>query len=136
MQMTKKLPGSIFLNLTVVFFMLNGCASDKDDFTDFRNKYIGKYQVKEMQKNYREPDDDVYSFLRDTIISVNYGNSDSTVEVIGRDVKLNSKGYYSSSYFAMRIWNDSIYCFTIPFEGEDEDGRCEIYSGHRISKIP
>jgi|ADurb_Cas_01_Slu_FD_contig_21_698790_length_560_multi_2_in_0_out_0_1 hypothetical protein len=99
---------------------------------DFRDIYIGKYQVKETINCYG-PCGTCYS-LRDTVISVNYGLTDSTLSVLGRDVYLDSNGFYSAYHYGLRFWDDSISSNFM--NGGLGCGRYESYKGYRFSNVP
>ncbi len=109
----------------------------KDDYNisehiDKRDGYIGKYQVKEKISCYG-PCGSCFS-MRDTIISVNYGKTDSTLNVLGRDVYLDSTGSYYAYHYGLRLWNDSIQSNFI--NGGLGCGRYEVYTGFKISDKP
>ena len=76
---------------------------------DKRYKFIGKYNVKKTINSYGSPEcGEPYSYETDTTIIVNYGKTDSTLDVFGRDVWLDSTGRYSEYHYGLRLWNDSI----------------------------
>jgi hypothetical protein len=123
--------------ITIVLLsgLVNGSCNNDEDPTDFRDKYIGKYQVHETISSYgttgfTEP----YSKEKDTVISVNYGATDSTINVLGRDVRLDSTGSYSAYHYFLRLWNDSISSSFM--NGGLGFGQKEIYLGFRISNTP
>jgi len=72
--------------------------------------------------------------MRDTIISVNYGKTDSTLNVLGRDVYLDSTGSYYAYHYGLRLWNDSIQSNFM--NGGLGCGRYEVYTGFKISDKP
>ncbi|MDX2432741.1 MAG: hypothetical protein QNK35_17520 [Bacteroides sp.] len=127
--------------ISVVVFMilyglvLNSCNKDDNKPDDFRDKYIGQYQVHEKISSYGFPEcGEPYSREKDTIIVVNYGNTDSTLDVLGRDVYLDSAGNYYDYHYGLRLWNDSISSYFM--NGGLGCGRNEVYKGYRISDQP
>lgn len=111
------------------------CKKDKSEPFDFRSKYIGLYQVKERISSYGfiecgEP----YSREKDTIIEVINGNTDSTIIVLGREVWLDSLGYFDDYHYGLRLWNDSIRSYFM--NGGLGCGHYEVYEGYRISEFP
>ncbi|MBA7544930.1 hypothetical protein ES705_37291 [subsurface metagenome] len=116
-----------------LYFMSCGKSDSKP--SDFRDKYIGKYQVHEWISSYGFPDcGEPYSRERDTIIRVIYGETDSTLIVLGRVVWLDSSGYFSDYHYGLRLWNDSIWSYYM--NGGLGCGQIEIYEGYKISDIP
>lgn len=113
-------------------FIFNSCEKDENQSNDFRDKYIGKYQVTEKISCYGSCSSCL--FQRDTVISVNYGLTDSTLNVIGRDVFLDSTGNYHSYHYGLRLWKDSIYSTFM--NGGLGCGKYETYKGIRISDKP
>jgi hypothetical protein len=73
---------------------------------DYRDKFVGKYQVTEEKRSYGPCGFENY--LRDTLIIVDYGNSDSLLVVLGRDVYPDKNGYYRTYDHEVRFRNDSI----------------------------
>jgi hypothetical protein len=71
---------------------------------------------------------------KDTIISVTYGTTDSTLNVPGSDVYLDSDGYYRANHYRLRLWNDSIFSHFM--NGSIGCGIVEVYDGYRISRNP
>ncbi len=125
-----------YLVVILIFSGLVLCSCDKNDEepTDFRDKYIGKYQVHETISGYSYSSGVSPSKEKDTIISVLYGSTDSTLKVLGRDVYLDSTGFYSAYHYSLRLWNDSIYSYDM--NGGLGAGQKEIYVGYRISNTP
>ncbi len=99
--------------------------------TDKRGKYTGTYQVQRVIYCYGPLN--CYSKI-DTVIKVSYGRTVSTLLVLGRDVYLDSAGYYSSYHYYLRLWDDSIASSFM--NGGLGGGQYENYLGHRISIIP
>lgn len=103
----------VFCLLISLGLILYACDKEEqtspDSLNDFRSAYVGDYQVVESVSSYGFPEcGDPYSWEKDTIISVEYGNSDSTLKVLGREVLLDSNGSYSAYHYGLRMWNDSI----------------------------
>ncbi len=126
--------------LTLILFVLvfNSCDKEtiEENITkDFRDQYIGKYQVQEKIRSYGSPQCGIpYSRERDTIISVLYGNTDTTLQVLGREVWLDSSGYFSAYHYGLRLWNDSIFSYFM--NGGLGCGENITYEGKRISDKP
>ena len=123
------------LTAIILFYGLQFFSCDKDENKpiDFRDKYIGKYQVNEKINCYGICP--ACTSQKDTIIVVNYGLTDSTISVLGRDLWLDSTGRYAAGYHDyLSLWNDSIYShFRIGGLG------CPtvyIHEGYRISSSP
>lgn len=113
-------------------FIFNSCKKDDVKPNDVRAKYIGKYQVHEKISSYGSPEcGEPFNRERDTIISVIYGKTDSTLNVLGRDVYLDSAGNYYAYHYGLRLWNDSIYSYFM--NGGLGCGQDEIYNGYKIS---
>jgi hypothetical protein len=102
---------------------------------DFQEKYVGKYQVQEELQNYcLPPCDNYYYSLKDTIITVDFGTTDSTLIVLGREVQLDSNGFFYAYHYGLHLWNDSIWSYYM--NGGLGWGRFEKYIGFRISENP
>jgi len=127
----KKLMG-IFLLVSVFTggWLLNSCK--KDNPPDSRDQYVGKYQVTETITCYG-PCATCFS-EKDTVIVVNYGLTDSTLSILGRDVHLDSSGFYFSYHYGLTMRNDSIWSYFM--NGGLGCGRYEDYVGVRISEQP
>lgn len=99
---------------------------------DFRDAFIGKYEVVESINCYGP----CYtcSSQKDTIISITYGQTDSTLNVLGRDVFLDADGYYYAYHYGLRMWNDSISSSSM--NGGLGCGQYVNHVGRRISKTP
>ena len=122
-----------FLIFTGLF--INSCHKEEEKIqvqNDFRDKYVGKYQVTESINCYGPCD--TCSSQKDTVISVRYGLTDSTLSVLGRDVFLDANGNYYAYHYGLRLWNDSIYSNYM--NGGLGCGQHEIYEGVRISATP
>lgn len=132
----KTVKNQIILIIGFIFFgmVLISChkKDEPDVSTDFRDKYIGKYQVIETITCYGPCD--TCSSIKDTVISVNYGATDSTILVLGRDVFLDSTGSYYAYHYGLRLWNDSISSNYM--NGGLGCGQYELYIGGRISNVP
>ena len=121
--------------VSVIGLFLNYCSKDENNPTDFRDKYIGQYQVQERISSYGFPEcGEPYSREKDTVISVTYGDTDTTLHVLGREVWLDSTGRYYDYHYVLRLWNDSIYSYFM--NGGLGCGQNEIYEGYRISNKP
>jgi len=115
-------------------FLLMSCKKDDHKSPDPRDKYIGKYQVHEWISSYGSPEcGEPYSRENDTIIKINYGKTDSTLMVLGREVYLDSVGCFSTYHYGLRLWNDSIYSFFM--NGGLGCGQYEVYEGYKISDL-
>lgn len=102
---------------------------------DKRYKYIGKYSVHKTIKSYGFPEfGEPYSYETDTTISINFGETDSTLNVLGRDVWLDSTGRYGSYHYGLRLWDDSIS--SIFMNGGLGSGQYISYLGIKISNKP
>jgi hypothetical protein len=102
---------------------------------DFRDKYVGKYQVTEKLTVYGSPHCNLGpDSEKDTIIIVDYGSKKNTLFVLGREVELDEDGYYYAYHFGLRIWNDSIW--SLHMNGGLGCGIYERYEGYRISSKP
>jgi hypothetical protein len=121
---------AIGLIFSGVFF--DSCKKADHESTDFRNKFTGRYQVTERINCYGLCG--TCSSLRDTVIAVNIGLTDSTLNVLGRDVYLDSTGHYYSYHYGLRLWNDSIPSGYM--NGGLGCGQYETYIGFRISNTP
>jgi hypothetical protein len=122
--------------LSVIVMMLQvSCNKSPCKCHDFRDKYVGKYSVKEEVTSYGFPEcGDPYHWIRDTVISVNYGATDSTLEVLGRDLFIDSTGYYYSYHYSLRLWNDSLLSYFM--NGGLGCGQYEVFKGTRASTTP
>ena len=121
---------------TLAIFTIS-CHKDNDNDepvkpADFRDIYIGKYQVKETINCYGPCG--TCSSVRDTVISVNYGLTDSTLSVLGRDVFLDSTGFYGAYHYGLRLWDDSISSNFM--NGGLGCGQYIWHKGYRFSNIP
>ena len=128
----------LFRFITFIFFigiLLNSCDKDENSPTDFRDEYVGQYQVHEKISSYGFPEcGESYSREKDTIISITYGDTDTTLHVLGRDVYLDSLGWYYAYHYGLRLWNDSISSYYM--NGGLGCGHYEVYEGYRISNKP
>ena len=124
--------------ITLVVFMIfcgfifDTCTKDGNKPTDYRDKYTGKYKGSLIISCYG-PCDTCYT-KKDTSITVKYGLTDSTLNVLGREVRLDSTGEYYTYHYVLRLWNDSISSFYM--NGGLGCGQHEIYQGVRISNTP
>jgi hypothetical protein len=124
----------IRLTAITIFYgiLFYSCDKDENKPIDFRDKYIGRYQVNEKIDCYGPCS--TCSSQKDTVIIVNYGLTDSTLSVLGRDVWLDSTGRYYDYHYGLRLWNDSINSHFM--NGGLGCGQHEIYEGYRISSKP
>lgn len=121
--------------ILVMGLILISCGKDEINLNDFRDKYIGQYQVHERISSYGFPEcGEPYSRERDTVICVTYGDTDTTLHVLGRDAWLDSTGRYYDYHYGLRLWNDSIYSYFM--NGGLGCGQNEVYEGYRISDKP
>jgi len=129
--MTKARKSGIgFILATIILF---SCDDEPSGPKDFRDQYVGKYQVHESISSYGWPDmnGESYSRERDTVILVDYGNSDTTLIVLGREVWLDTTGSYYDYHYSLRMRDDSLWSFFM--NGGLGGGQYEIYEGVRIS---
>lgn len=97
---------------------------------DFRNKYVGNYQVVKTIESYGSPSCGQYFYTSDTIITVSFGNTDSTLIVLGREVWLDSSESYYAYHYGLIMRKDSIdYNY---MNGGLGCGNYEIYKGYKI----
>jgi len=118
----------ILVSLILSLGLLLSCKKENDKANDFRDKYVGRYQVVEKRDSYGAINN--IHTVRDTIIEVNLGFSDSTLLVLGREVKLDSSGYYSAYHYGLRLWNDSI--LSTYMNGGLGGGVYEKYTGYKL----
>lgn len=117
--------------LTLLVFA--SCDSWDVEPEDFRDQYVGSYQVHETISSYGFPEcGEPYCRERDTVIQVSYGESDTTLFVLGREVWLDSTGSYYAYHYGLRLWNDSIRSTFM--NGGLGCGQYEVYEGVRISE--
>jgi len=120
--------------LIIILLIPDIISCDREEPFDFRDKYIGQYQVTEVRQSYGFPQcGSNYYSRRDTIIIVGYGQTDSTLSVLGRDVWLDSNGCYNAYHYSLRLWDDSISSFYM--SGGLGCGTYVTYNGSRISEI-
>jgi hypothetical protein len=118
----------IFLVIFSETFFIS-CDKKGDIANDYRSKYIGEYQVKKTISCYGPCW--TCSSENDTVIKVIYGLTDSTLNVLGREICLDSDGNYFDYHYELKIKNDSIYSNFM--NGGLGCGKYEIYKGYRIS---
>jgi len=94
------------LILLIIGGLTFGCK--KDNKPDFRDQYVGVYAVKERYVPYPPDTINDTSYERDTVIIVDYGKTDTTLRVLGRDIYLDEHGHYGVYHYSLRLWNDSI----------------------------
>lgn len=112
--------------------LMISCDKENSGPKDFRDKYIGKYQVTESIDCYGSCVS--CSSQIDTVISVKYGSTDSSLSVLGRNVTLDSTGFYYAYHYGLQFRNDSIYSNFM--NGGLGCGQYEVYNGYRISEKP
>jgi hypothetical protein len=116
----------------VSLLLIPGNLSCDKESPDPRDKYIGQYQVREVLQSYGFPEcGPGYHSERDTIIIVDYGLTDSTLSVLGRDVWLDANGWFNAYHYGLRLWNDSISSYFM--SGGLGCGTYISYVGVRIS---
>jgi hypothetical protein len=122
-----------FLKISFLFVFMCMISCNKDKLDDIRKIYIGKYQVVEKISGYGIcfPLDLI---VKDTVISINYGLTDSTLSVLGRDVYLDSEGFCNQYHYWLRLWNDSISSTFM--NGGLGCGKYEKYEGYKITDKP
>lgn len=108
------------------------CNHEETEPEDFRDQYTGKYLTHESISSYGFPEcGEYYHRERDTVIIVDYGNSDSTLLVLGREVWLDSAGRYYDYHYGLTMRNDSLWSYYM--NGGLGCGQYESYEGVRIS---
>lgn len=129
------MPTNYFFLPVLACFLLTSCDDEKETKADFRDTYIGKYQVSEHIYSYGPPDIVPYvNTTKDTVISVTKGSTDSSLLVLGREVILDSNHEYYAYHYGLQFRNDSI--FSNYMNGGLGGGQYEVYKGVRISKTP
>lgn len=122
------------ITLVIGFFcfglIMNSCDRDKPN--SLRDKYLGKYQVKETIYCYGPCD--TCSSEKDTVITISCGLTDSTLHVLGKEVFVDSTGTYYSYHYGLRFWGDSISSTFM--NGGLGCGQYETYIGCKISNNP
>lgn len=68
------------------------------------------------------------------MISVRYGATDSTIDVLGRDINMRSGSVFSDYHYSLEISNDSIH--STYMHGGLGCGQYEIYEGVKVSEEP
>jgi len=120
--------------IILVLFCLIFSSCDKESY-DFRDEYVGQYQVVERLQSYGFPQCGApFQSVKDTIITVDYGTTDSTLIVLGREVWLDSTGCYYAYHYGLCIRNDSLWSSYMA--GGLGCGVYENYEGYRISDKP
>lgn len=129
-------PSGLSVRLVIMFCcLLTACDQIDPAPADFRDQYTGKYQVHEKIYSYGFPEcGEPYFRERDTIISVSYGHTDSTLMVLGRDIFVDSTGWGYDYHYGLSFRNDSIFSHFM--NGGLGCGQHEIYEGLRISYQP
>lgn len=120
--------------VSLILFILSLSACKKDsELSDYRFDYVGKYQTLCRVSSYG-----IYpaSYSEtDTVLSVDYGSEDSTIIVLGNQIKANINGV--SYYFyhgSITINNDTLKAFYM--SGGLGGGQNISYEGYRISYMP
>jgi hypothetical protein len=115
--------------------LFNSCEKYENNPTEFREGYIGQYQVHETISSYTFPGcGEPYSLEKDTVISASYGDTDTTLNILGRDVFLDLTGRYNDYHYGLIIWSGSISSYFL--NGVLGCGQSENYKGYRISNNP
>ena len=115
-----------------ILVILSIVASCEKDQEDFRDQYVDRYQVMETISSYGIYDYNPYTRTRDTVIRVDYGDTDTTLLLLGREIWLDKDGYFSEYHYGCRLWNDSIWSYFM--NGGLGGGQYENYVGYRIGK--
>ena len=118
--------------LCVAVALLSACNKKCDNPSDFRDVWRGQYLCVETINCYGTCS--TCSSVRDTIISVDYGTTDSTLMVLGREVWLDSGGSFYAYHYGLNFRNDSI--FSDYMNGGLGCGQYESYVGVKISDTP
>jgi len=121
----------LYLTFLISICAISACKKE-DGKPDFRDSYIGKYELKEYISCYGSAGS-CYS-EKDVILSLDYGASDSSLSFVGKDnILLDSDGRFFSYHYAFRIWGDSLYSYE---SGPLGGGKNIEYYGAKISNIP
>lgn len=121
-----------FLTFVFVFSCKKESEEPVESHYDFRDVFVGKYHVTETINCYGPCGS--CSSSKDTIISVYYGSSDSSMNVLGRNIFLDADGYFYDYHYSLRLWNDSISSYYA--NGGLGCGQNEVYLGNKISDTP
>lgn len=111
---------------------LSSCKKDSNKPADFRDVWRGQYQCVNTVNCYGPCGS--CSSTRDTIISVDYGTTDTTLLVLGREVWLDSLGNYYAYHYGLSFRDDSI--FSTYMSGGLGCGSYIRYTGVKISDTP
>ncbi len=121
-----------FLSLFFCLAVFSSCKKDCDKPADPRDEFVGQYQCRETISCYGSCGT-CYT-ERDTVLSVYYGNTDTTILFIGREVWLDSTGSYYAYHYGLNFRNDSV--FSSYMNGGLGCGAYETYFGVKIADTP
>jgi hypothetical protein len=119
----------LILILNCLFLFLNSCEKDKPDS---RDKYIGDYAVLQSVNCYGPCGN--CSYQRDTVIRVGYGKTDTTLNVLGRDIYLEADGVCAGYHLSIKILDG--YLSASFMNGGLGCGTYENYEGNKIIADP
>lgn len=120
----------IFLSI-----LFTGCKKEEAVSDHPVYKYIGRYQTHLKVNSYGSVSGNPgYSYEKDTVISVKPGNTQHSLWVLGREIVLDTAGYFYDYHYSIHLWNDSI--ISTFMNGGLGGGVYEVYTGYRISLVP
>lgn len=100
---------------------------------DYRDAFVGKYQVQVHTQCYGNPQTCNCNFITDTTFCVNY-SLDSTISFLGKDHTLHADGTIDATgYINAKIVGDSIFFYWS--NGALGCQVSKIYKGKKISKL-
>ena len=104
----------------------------KEDRIDERKQYVGKYHTIRTSESYGAI---AGAYSEDTMmVSVSYGDTDSTIRVLSHHVKLDEKGEFWGGDFFIRIGEDHL--LVSESWGGIGGGAITRYQGNRVSTTP
>ena len=119
----------ILIVLISAGLLSTSCYKIKINPNDYRNNLVGKYQATGTIDCYG-PCGDCHKEW-DSVITINYGSTDSTLYIWGEDIYFSEK---ETSYgFGLRLWNDSI--FYSMKNGGLGCGQFEYFTGSKIADL-
>jgi len=120
------------INIIFLILILFSCNKENNNLNKNLSNYIGKYQTVSKFTTFGAMP---YSNIeKDTIISVDYGNSDTTLIVLNREVWLDKNREFYDYHYGLQFRNDSI--FSTFMNGGLGGGNYEYYVGYKISDKP
>ncbi len=119
----------VFLSIAAT---LVACKEEDNTPSDFRAEYVGKYNCNVNINCYGALGTCSYNY--DTLLSVYYGNSDTTMLFIGREICLDSTDSYYDYHYGLYFRNDNV--FSTFMNGGLGGGQYEYIKGMKISDTP